>query len=271
MSETPPDIERIVREVIAELRSQGATAGLSSSAPGVRSATAGVSGSAQGATTCSSTSRGRAAGRSDSPPAASQHDSRNGDLVLSARLVTMADIGDQLPCIRRLVVTPQAVVTPAVLDALRQRNISLSRSKPAAKTAATPLRLVVVAARTKTDPNVLASTLQGEGFAVQCHRTNCILEATDRLAGELGKSDTLGLLLTPHTAAALCLANRLKGLRAVLGANAGNLTADLAAVGANLLIIDPQVVGVFKLCQMAGELCRGGVRPCPDVFRKRLT
>ncbi len=252
MTQTPLDIDRVVREVIAELKR--ALLAVSSAKP-------------LGATPAHPAMR---KARLDKPTVAHHVTSTNGDLVLSARLVTMADIGDQLGSIRRLVVAPQAVVTPAVQDALRQRNILLSRSKPAAKTAAASLRLVVVAARTKTDPNLLASTLQSEGFGIQCHRTNCLLEATDRLAGELGKTDTLGLLLTPHTAAALCLANRLKGVRAVLGSNTGNLAADLSSVGANLLIIDPQSVGLFKLCQMAGEYCRGRIRPCPEVFRKRL-
>jgi hypothetical protein len=96
------------------------------------------------------------------------------------------------------------------------------------------------------------------------------LAATDQLAAELSKSDALGLLLTPHTAAAICLANRLAGVRAVLASNDNSLEADLSSIGANLLIVDPQSVGLFKLSRMAGEFFRGGVRPCPEVFRKRL-
>jgi hypothetical protein len=193
------------------------------------------------------------------------------ELVLSTRLVTLEDIGDRLNGIRRVVVGPHAVVTPAVHDALLQRNITLSRALPANNTAGTSLRLIVVAARTKLDPKLVASTLQGGGIDVACHSTDCLLAATDQLAGELSKNNTLGLLLTPHTAAALCLANRLAGVRAVIGNYAGELAADLRAVGANLLVVDPQSVGLSKLCQMAGEYCRGGMRPCPEVFRKRLT
>ena len=130
---------------------------------------------------------------------------------------------------------------------------------------------MVVAARTKLDPKLLANTLQSEGIEVQCHKTDCILAATDQLAGELVKGDALGLLLTPHTAAALCLANRLAGVRAVLGCNANSVEADLSAVGANLLVADPQSVSLFRLARMAGDFYRGGIRPCPEVFRKRLT
>jgi hypothetical protein len=235
MTQTPLDIERVVREVLAELKRAPATA-------------------------------------TQEPTAAAQIAKQvGGELVLSTRLVTMEEIGDRLGGIRRVVVGPQAVVTPAVRDALRQRNIALSRALPVKNTSAALLRLVVVAARSKFDPKLLANTLQSEGLAVQCHKTDCILAATDQLAGELAKGDALGLLLTPHTAAALCLANRLAGVRAVLGSNANSVGADLSAVGANLLVADPQSVSLFKLARMAGDFYRGGVRPCPEIFRKRLT
>jgi hypothetical protein len=234
MTQIPLDIERVVREVLAELKRAPATA------------------------------------TPEPVSAAGDQKLANGDLVLSTRLVTMEEIGDRLGGIRRVVVAPQAVVTPAVRDALRQRNIALSRAMPVKIVNTAPLRLVVVAARTKFDPELLKNTLQSEGIEVQCHKSDCMLAATDQLAGELAKGDALGLLLTPHTAAAMCLANRLAGVRAVLGCN-NNKEADLRAVGANLLVADPQSISLFKLVKMAGDYYRGGIRPCPEVFRKRLT
>jgi len=242
MTNIPLDIERVVREVLAELKR----------APGPEDSSAAES-------TVEQANRG-----ADVP-------STNGELVISARLVTMEEITDRLDGIRQVAVGPQAVVTPAVRDALRQRNIELSRALPAKNTSVAPPRLVVVAARTKLDPKLLASALRSEGIEVQCHKTDCMLAATDQLAAELSKSDALGLLLTPHTAAALCLANRLAPVRAVLGSDTNRLEADLSAVGANLLVVDPQSIGLFKLSRIAGEFFRGGIRPCPEVFKRRLT
>jgi hypothetical protein len=136
MTQIPLDIERVVREVLAELKC--ATAGLSSSAEN----------------TVGQANRGTHATQEPAPTAEAPKPA-NGDLVLSTRLVTMEEIDDRLGGIRRVVVTPQAVVTPAVRDALRQRNIALSRALPAKNTSAAPLRLVVVAARTKFDPELL--------------------------------------------------------------------------------------------------------------------
>jgi hypothetical protein len=235
MTQTGLDIERVVREVLAELNRAQA------SAPAPKE-----------------------------PPPAQASKPTNGELVLSMRLVTMDEIQDKLAGIRRLVVAPQAVVTPAVRDVLRQRDITLSRGLPEKNASTAALRLVVVAARSKFDPQLLAGSLQAEGIEIDCRKIDCILAATDQLAAELAKGDALGMLLTPHTAAALCLANRLARVRAVLGAGSGNLQADLRAVGANLLVADPQGIGLFKLARMAGDFYRGGLRACPEVFRKRL-
>jgi hypothetical protein len=71
-------------------------------------------------------------------------------------------------------------------------------------------------------------------------------------------------------AAGLCLANRLRGVRAVTGVEASAVAAATAAVGANLLVVDPLAGSFFPLKQMVTEFCRGGGCPCPDAFRARL-
>ncbi len=52
--------------------------------------------------------------------------------------------------------------------------------------------------------------------------------------------------------------------------DAPGVAAAAAAVGANLLVADPQAGSFFQLKQMITEFGRGGVRPCPAVFRERL-
>jgi hypothetical protein len=50
-----------------------------------------------------------------------------GDLELKDRVVTMRSLDGQLSGVKRVVVSPRAVVTPAVLDELKQRDIALVR------------------------------------------------------------------------------------------------------------------------------------------------
>ena len=51
------------------------------------------------------------------------------ELTVSERVVTMRSIEGQLAGVNRLVVPDRAVVTPAVKDELRQRNIELVRER----------------------------------------------------------------------------------------------------------------------------------------------
>jgi hypothetical protein len=120
------------------------------------------------------------------------------------------------------------------------------------------------------DPAPLAAAIGAEGFSVDVHRSSCVIAATDRLASRLAKEKTVGLLATEHTAAGLCLANRLPGVRAVLGTNAATIAAEASSVGANLLVANPAALGATPLSQMAIEFCRKASHECPEVFRKRL-
>ena len=160
MTQPPIDIDRLVREVLAELKPAPANKESSTSNENTTSIL-----------------QPQPAAKSPQPMPSS-----NGELVLSTRLVSMSDIAGKLAGISRVVVDRRAVVTPAVCDALHEGNITLSRALPTPKPATTTLRLVVVAARTKADPKPLANTLQSKGFKVECHATDCLLAATDQLA-----------------------------------------------------------------------------------------
>lgn len=233
MAESPIDIDRIVREVIGQL-------GL---APGA----------------------GAPAAADPSTPPRSEN-----DLVISCRVVTLAEVQGRLEAVRRLVVPPQAVITPAVRDELRRRNVSLAYASPVAPEASGKVRLVLVTVGERFDPTPLAGALNQEATQIQRHTFDCLIAATDLLGGELPQPDTLGLLLSRHTAAGLCLANRHRGVRAVTGTDAGAVSAAAAAVGANLLVIDPAEAGFFQLKHIVSAFCRSGTRRCPEVFRERL-
>lgn len=249
MSERARDIDRIVQEVLAEL-GLGPPAADAATRPGPADADPAPE------------------APSEKPPAAAELPT--GDLMLHCRVVTQAEVAGRLEAVRRLVVPAQAVVTPAVRDELRRRNVTLSFAPPAAEEAPGRVRLVMVTMGRRFDPGALLSALSKEGIAVEGHRSDCLVEATDRLAAEVARGDTLGLLLTRHTPIALCLANRHRGVRAVTAVDAQAVATAAASVGANLLVIDPTVQASFQLRQSIREFCRGGVRDCPEALRPRL-
>ena len=51
----------------------------------------------------------------------------NGELRLAERIVTMQLVGSRLGGVRRLVVAQKAIVTPAVKDELKKRQVELVR------------------------------------------------------------------------------------------------------------------------------------------------
>jgi hypothetical protein len=235
------EIERIVREVLAELASAPAPTPSASPAP------------------------------SAPPPPSRPKSNHFQELVLASRLVTMNDISSRLAGVRRLVVRPGTVITPAVKEELAKRNIQAIFEAADKDGFNGTLKLAIIAARTKIDPEPLAAALKGDGIDVELHSSKCLLEATDRMAGEVQKPNTLGLMLTPYEAETLCLANRLPGTRAIAGRDAAQIAADAAAVGANVLIVNPKKIGPYAMRQIVNEFTRGGVRACPDVLKQRLT
>ncbi len=158
----------------------------------------------------------------------------------------------------------RAIVTPAVVDELRRRNVTLSRAAAAQHPQPSAARIVLVAVPARHEPATLVAALKREGLSIDRQAVDCLIVATDRLAAELTKPDTLGVLWTRHTAAGLCLANRHPGVRAVLATDMTATAAAVAAVGANLLVLDPGGQPEYQQKQVLGEFGRGGVRTCPE-------
>jgi hypothetical protein len=251
MSQLTLNIERVVREVLAEM--------------GIGKAESREPKADDDGQSLKAASLVPSPSSPDPPPAAVP-----GDLTINSRVVTMTEVAGRLDGVRRLMVSRGAIVTPAVRDELLRRGIAMARGDTQNGRPATAVRIVLVTVGTDFAPAALAAGLAHGGATVEHVALDCLIVATEQLAAEVARSDTLGVLLTPHAAAGLCLANRLRGLRAVTGGDAPAVAAAAAAVGANLLVVDPGAGTFFQLKQMVAEFCRGGVRPCPAVFRARL-
>lgn len=193
-----------------------------------------------------------------------------GELVLTSRVVTLAELGERLGGVRRLVVPPRAVVTPSVRDELRRRNVELVFGKRNGAAAKLSMGLMMAVHGSRFDAAPLVQLLASEGIVTESQPFDCIIAATDQLAGQLVGGGRLGLLLTEHTAAGMCLANRHAGVRAILGVDGETVAADGAAVGANLLVLNPVKKGIYRAKQLIGQFYRLGARECPKVFEGKL-
>jgi len=195
-------------------------------------------------------------------------------------LSAIAELAGKLDGVRRLTVGGKAVVTPAVRDLLRHRNIELvyrtdaeAQPKNVNETSAS-LRLIVGVAETNNmQLDLLLKLLARASVAIQGLAPAGLLQTIDDLAKQLSAPATIGLLLTSEPAAAVCLSNRLAGLRAMAAGDAGTLTAlgaTARAIGANLLIVDPAGRGPFAMKQLIDRFCQGAPRTCPPQWRGRL-
>jgi hypothetical protein len=235
---TTEDIERIVREVMAQLGADSKTAGASPSAA-----------------------------PSDAAPAVPLA-AHNGDLFVDSRVVTLEAIAGRLGGAKQLTVPPGALVTPSVRDELRRKGVALVRGSAAGARSGLP-RVLLVVGPAPHDPAAAAQVVAQDGLDVQTETSDCIIASTDKLAAAVARGQSLGLLWTRHTAAGLCLANRHAGVRAVLAGSVSATAAAISAVGANVLVIDPSVGTAYEKKQIVRDFCLGGIRPCPEALKER--
>jgi hypothetical protein len=242
MAESKIDIERVVREVLARLEAEGGAQSPASDAA-----------------------------RSTVPRLGSTDPgSQEGALVLSGRVVTMADVEGRLEGVEKLVVAPQAVLTPSVRDELYRRSVKLVYGRLQAPEKPVNVRLVIAVLGSQFEPGSLVADLQDKTVSVELRRHDCLVAATDEAASEVVKPDTLSVVVSSDPAMALCLANRHRSVRAVWGVDPGRLAIDLESVGANMLVVDPQSVGPFPMKQMVTRFCTRGTFECPQALRKQL-
>lgn len=213
-------------------------------------------------------------------------DSQDGSqLTVTSRVVTLEQIEGRLGGVRQLNVPRQAVVTPSARDLLHKHDVALTfstenKANGPGKTAVDALRLNLVAAvvegAARFGLDALARALAADGIDVEPSSSDCLMETTERLAarfdddGDDGNDGELAAIITSHPAAALCLANRLQGVRAVCPASASDVLPATNDIGANLIVIDPAARGVFQVKQMIREFCLSGRHTCPEILAARL-
>ena len=242
-------IERVVREVLADF---GVVPGGKVAHPG----------SAASATP------------DETPKTQAQSTTPTDELTVTGRVVALDHVQGRLDRVRRLVVESGAVVTPSVRDELRRQGVTLSFGEAETSMAREGVRLILMAAGSSFDTESLSQGLRSEGVDVELRRADCLIRATDELAGELAgdsaEGQTRAVLITAYPAAAVCLANRHQGVRAVQGFDAQRIAADAASIGANLLVVDPGTIGPFLLKQIVRQFRSSGPVTCPGVYEERL-
>ncbi len=199
-------IEAIVREVLAEL----AAGGFPESPSAVQGA-------------------GHKATESDN----------HGDLVVASKVISTKELENRLEGVRRVVVPRGAVVTPAARDLLRERAVAITSKKCNCTNDGVRGEVVVAMADVRVEPRGIVAAIANAGYHMTRLPDAGLLDTIQTLCTHAAHENRRGLLVTNSSAAALCLANRQRGVRAALGATPAAVSAAVRSIGPNVLIVDP--------------------------------
>ncbi|MCE9555841.1 MAG: hypothetical protein K8T91_21035 [Planctomycetes bacterium] len=187
------------------------------------------------------------------------------ELYLGEPVITLSHFKGQLDGIKNVSVRPTAVVTPAVRDLLKQRGIQLTRTKEAAKQTAGAV--VIGSAETNYDAAGLTRMLTQQGIGTERLAQCGLVAVVDELVDAVARGGKIGVLLTRQTAAALCLANRTRGVQAVLATSVEAIRTARTTLAANLLVLDPkgkaahELAGMIRTCATLAPHWADGLRP----------
>lgn len=249
MTTTQAQIDRLVREVMERL-GQELRAG---ETPAVPQNGAVGNGAVAGKNVASSSN-----GIASAPKA----------LVLTQKLISLADVEGRVPKGGAVVVAGKAVITPAARDYLRAQQARVeTQAQTASGGAVAGRRGVALAAVAGAKsgaaarsilvelPDRLASLLGKAGLTVERIPHVCLPGTVAELSESVALGGNLGLLLTDEPAAAVCLANRRRGVRAAAATSLDDLEAAWAAIAVNLLVLSPRGTSSWQLTRLAQRYC----------------
>lgn len=217
---TPAEIERIVREVLAQLAPQPTTPLPTSSLP--KTIETSVT-----------------------------------ELWLEQQVIAVRDLEGRLRQATQIVVPTRAVITPAARDLLREKKINVRRASVAEKKSTERAPLLVGVAETSFDPTTVISELAKRGVKVEQLARTGLKAVVAELAIEVARGGRRAWLFTESTHAAVCLANRQAGVWAASIGNQSELEAARKGIAVNFAITSAKNLATFQLTRMGEALAKG--------------
>lgn len=195
-----------------------------------------------------------------------------GDLPLYEKVVTLATLEGRLKGVHRVVVRPEAVVTPAVRDELRDKGVGIVHG---------PSHVDGEACTPSDVPLILAAAGQSEAVAkaVQSVRARLggqtvaetgFTEALRELTARVTSGGALGVVITDRPAAAACVANRVRGIRAAAAHDVASVKAAVDELAANVLVVRAAVMRSGEMIEVVRLFLAAGPRTCPPELSSAL-
>lgn len=191
-------------------------------------------------------------------------------LAIAERVVTLELLTKRSDGLAAISVSAGAILTPAAKDYLRERGIAVHVGTSAASTSAgQPARLALGVAETHYEPAGLIARLSLGRVQVEQIARVGLVGVVDELTERVRLGGERGVLLTGEAEAAVCLANRISGVRAAEVRCAKGVRRAKQAIGLNLLVLDPAGISGHQIERAVAEFCHGRTE-CPARFRERL-
>ena len=192
------------------------------------------------------------------------------ELHLSLPVISVARLEGKLAGVKRVVISPKAVITPAAKDLLREQKIELARGEVSNQQASNnQLTLAIGVAETPYEASALSRELKTENQPIEELARTGLASVTEELSEQVARGGRLGLLLTSNVAAAACLANRTRSVRAAEARCATSTKEAVKGLGVNLLVVNPVGKSTFELKRMI-QVFLAGAGQCPAEWRGKL-
>ncbi len=209
-----------------------------------------------------SVARGPRADTVNKIPAVAPPATPPGTYVIDQRLVTMATLPDDLGRIRHVQVPPRAVVTPAVKDELRKRNIRVVTKRPTGGDTPPATGVEIVSSLDNVEAAGVARTLV-QLVDLPASESAGLAKTVRYVAERVADPARAAIWLTDQPLAAVCLANRVTAIRAAAGTTGGAAKQAVDAIGANLLVVDPRQVSWIEWKNIVQQFQTELPRSCP--------
>jgi uncharacterized membrane protein len=192
---------------------------------------------------------------------------QSGTREIGEHVVTTHQLGDLSAGIT-ISVPAAAVITPAARDLLRERNVAVIRRK--SKGAQARGESLQLAAAGGYDTGPLASSLKRAGIETEISSAGSLIDTLQLLAENLSLEGRQAVLLTGETAAAVCLANRSRAIRAIAATSRAEICRASGELAPNLLVLDPAGIDLARLSAAIRVFYESRNLPAAASYRSAL-
>jgi hypothetical protein len=176
-------------------------------------------------------------------------------LVLRQRVICLSDVEGKVDGGGTVAMPSGAVITPSARDYLRGRNARLECVSVGARTATGNRTVSFALASRGISAEPMVRTIEKLGMSVQRVPNSGLAGVVSELCDAVALGGNLGLLITEEWAAALCLANRRRGVRAATAQCVAEVEEASTAIAMNLLVLRSVGLSTWQLQRIVQKFC----------------